>query len=127
MKMNSSKITLGAINMTAVDPKEQAGFWSAVTGNQISGGPESYYLAPNGPCGFGMFFQPASQPPAQSQVSHLDLTVPWGSREQEVARVIALGAMHQWDVLEEFEHVQWSTLTDPEGNYFCIAEHPPVK
>jgi hypothetical protein len=22
--------------------------------------------------------------------------------------------------------VQWTTLADPEGNLFCVAEHPPV-
>lgn len=56
----------------------------------------------------------------------MDLTVPWGSRESEVERVLELGATFKWDVLEEFAHVQWTTLADPEGNLFCIAEHPPV-
>lgn len=26
---------------------------------------------------------------------------------------------------EEFAHVRWTTLADPEGNLFCVAEHPP--
>jgi len=125
--MSTAKISLGAINMTADDPKAQATFWSAVTGNEISGGGDSYYLAPNGSGGFGMFFQGAAAPRLQSQDSHLDLTVPWGSRVSEVQRVIELGATYKWDVLEEFEHVRWTTLADPEGNLFCIAEHPPVR
>lgn len=112
--------------MTATDPQAQANFWAAVTGNQISGGGDSYYLAPNGESGFGMFFQASSEPRPDTQVAHMDLTVPWGTRAQEVQRVIELGATHKWDVLEEFEHVQWTTLADPEGNLFCIAEHPPV-
>lgn len=124
--MTTSKISLGAINMTANNPKAQAAFWSAVTGSEISGSGESYYLAPNGPEGFGMFFQSTAEPRLQTQDAHLDLTVSWGSREQEVARLIKMGATHKWDVLEEFEHVQWTTLVDPEGNLFCIAEHPPV-
>jgi len=125
-EMSSLKISLGAINLTAENPQAQAAFWSAVTGNEISGGGDSFYLAPNGPDGFGMFFQPSSGPRLQSQDSHMDLTVPWGSRAQEVQRAIDLGATYQWDVLEEHEHVQWTTLADPEGNLFCIAEHPPV-
>ncbi|TAP28510.1 VOC family protein [Arthrobacter sp. S41] len=124
--MTSSKISLGAINMTADNPQTQATFWAAVTGNQISGGGDSFYLAPASADGFGMFFQPATGPRLQSQDAHMDLTVPWGTREEEVQRVIELGATHKWDVLEEFEHVQWTTLADPEGNLFCIAEHPPV-
>ncbi|MBV1777643.1 hypothetical protein KRR55_00800 [Paeniglutamicibacter sp. ABSL32-1] len=59
-------------------------------------------------------------------MAHWDLTVPWGSRATEVERLIGLGATHQWDVLEEFSHVQWTTLADPEGNLFCVAEHPPA-
>jgi len=51
--------------------------------------------------------------------------VPWGSRQQEVDRAVTLGATHRWDVLDEVPWVQWSTLADPEGNLFCIAEHPP--
>jgi len=29
-------------------------------------------------------------------------------------------------VLDEVPWVQWSTLSDPEDNLFCIAEHPPA-
>jgi len=125
--MTTNKVTLGAVNVEAKDPQALADFWSGVTGNQIAGGPDSFYLPPAGPDGFAMFFQPSTHPRTDSQVAHLDLTVPWGSRATEVQRVIALGASHKWDVLEEVEHVQWTTLADPEGNLFCIAEHPPVK
>jgi hypothetical protein len=57
---------------------------------------------------------------------HVDLTVGWGSRASTVERLLACGATRQWDVLEEHEHVQWTTLADPEGNLFCVAEHPPA-
>jgi hypothetical protein len=43
-----------------------------------------------------------------------------------VRRIIGLGATHRWDVLDEVPHVRWTTLSDPEGNLFCIAEHPPA-
>lgn len=56
-----------------------------------------------------MFFQPGTTP-----------------RATEVQRLIGLGATHQWDVLDEVPHVQWTTLADPEGNLFCVAEHPPL-
>lgn len=56
---------------------------------------------------------------------HLDLTVPWGRREGEVTRLEALGATTRWHVLDEHPHVQWTTMADPEGNLFCLAEHAP--
>jgi hypothetical protein len=52
--------------------------------------------------------------------------VPWGARQGEVDRLVAGGATWQWDVLDEHPHVRWTTLADPEGNLFCVAEHPPT-
>ncbi len=124
--MTNSLITLGAINMEAADPLGLATFWAAVTGASQSINGNSVYLAPNGPGGFGMFFQGGSGPRGGHQLGHMDLTVPWGSRESEVERILGLGATFKWDVLGEFTHVQWTTLADPEGNLFCIAEHPPA-
>lgn len=124
--MTNSLITLGAINMEATDPVGLATFWAGLTGASPDINGDSVYLAPSGPNGFGMFFQPRTGSRAARQEQHMDLTVPWGSRESEVERVLELGATFKWDVLEEFAHVQWTTLADPEGNLFCIAEHPPV-
>lgn len=73
-----------------------------------------------------MFFQPMTGPRPERQTFHLDLTVPSGSRQAEVERLLSLGATYQWDVLDEFPHVQWTTLADREGNLFCVAEHPPT-
>lgn len=123
--MTTPRITLGALNMEARNPAALAEFWAAVTGAAPEPGGDSVYLAPQGPGGFGMFFQPETAPRPEHQASHLDLTVPWGEREAEVARLIELGASFRWDVLDEFPHVRWTTLADPEGNLFCVAEHPP--
>ncbi|PYI64849.1 glyoxalase/bleomycin resistance/dioxygenase family protein [Arthrobacter livingstonensis] len=124
--MTNPQITLGAINMEAEDPTGLATFWTGVTGAEQSVNGESVYLPPNGPGGFGMFFQRGTVPRSEHQVSHLDLTVPWGSRKAEGERIIGLGATFGWEVLEEFAHVQWTTLADPERNLFCVAEHPPA-
>jgi hypothetical protein len=124
--MTASQITLGSINLDAQDPAALAGFWGSVTGATPHSEGSSVYLPAAGPGGFAMFFQPRRAPRPEQQPSHLDLTVPWGSRQAEVDRLVSLGAKHQWDVLEEVPHVQWSTLADPEGNLFCVAEHPPA-
>lgn len=117
-------VTLGAINLEAQDPSKLAEFWASVTAATPSPAGDSVYLPPAGPGGFGMFFRPLSAPRPDHQTTHLDLTVPWGERQAEVDRLVGLGATFRWDVLDEFPHVRWTTLADPEGNLFCVAEHP---
>ncbi|WP_212999686.1 VOC family protein [Winogradskya consettensis] len=124
--MTTQHITLGAINMEAENPVELAAFWGTVTSAVPSVGGGTVYLPPAGPGGFAMFFRPMAGPRLERQAAHLDLTVPWGSRQAEVDRLLSLGATYKWDVLDEVPHVQWTTLADPEGNLFCVAEHPPA-
>lgn len=123
--MTAPQISLGAFNLEAGSPAALAAFWGAVTGARPVPIGGSVYLPAAGPSGFAMFLQPSTGPCPQRQTAHLDLTVPWGHRRPEVDRLLGLGATHRWDVLDEFPHVQWSTLADPEGNLFCLAEHPP--
>lgn len=120
------QITLGAVNCEAADPAALAKFWAAVisASPQPAGG--SIYLLPAQPGGLAMFFQPLTGTRPDRQAMHLDLTVPWGARRAEVARLGDLGATTQWHVLDEHPHVQWTTMADPEGNLFCLAEHPPT-
>lgn len=124
--MTSPRISLGAINVQARNPAGLANFWASVTGGTPGAGHDTVYLPAAGPDGFAMFFHRGVVERGGHQVSHLDLTVPWGSRTHEVERIVGLGATHQWDVLDEAPHVQWTTLADPEGNLFCVAEHPPA-
>lgn len=118
------RITLGAINIEATDPIALASFWAAVTGSIRNVADDSVYLPATEPDGFAMFFQPLYGPRPERQATHLDLTVPWGERENEVARLEKLGATTRWHVLDEHPHVQWTTMADLEGNLFCLAEHP---
>jgi hypothetical protein len=119
-------ITLGAVNDEADDPPTLAAFWADLLGGAVEGGADGFvFVGAREPGGFAMFFQRRTGPRPERQGQHLDLTVPWGSRQPEVDRAVGLGATHRWDVLDEVPWVQWSTLADPEGNLFCIAEHPP--
>jgi hypothetical protein len=53
---------------------------------------------------------------------HLDLRPVDGTRDQEVERLLALGASMAGDFRRP-DGRGWVTLTDPEGNEFCIL--PP--
>ncbi len=122
-----TQITLGAINMEADDPASLAEFWSAALGGTIDAqDPDYAIISAHEPGGVPLFLMRRSDPRPDRQGQHMDLTVPWGTREQEVARLVGLGASHRWDILDEVPWVQWSTLADPEGNLFCVAEHPPT-
>ncbi len=119
-----NRVTLGAVNVEAADPHALAVFWGTVTGATPNANGDFAYLPAVAPDGFAMFFRPSAGPRPDRQPVHLDLTVPWGQRQTEVDRLLAAGATFRWDVLEEFAHVRWTTLADPEGNLFCVAEHP---
>jgi glyoxalase superfamily protein len=120
------QITLGAVNIEASHPTALADFWAGVTGGAPVAAGDAVYVPAAGPGGFAMFFQPLTGASPERGTTHLDLTVPWGSRESEVDRLVGLGATRKWDVLDEHPHVRWTTLADPEGNLFCVAEHPPA-
>jgi hypothetical protein len=111
--------------MEAADPLRLATFWAAVTGSKPAPDGETVYVPATGPGGFAFFIQPLTGPRPERLTIHLDLTVPWPTRRDEVERLESLGATKRWDVLDEHPHVQWTTMADPEGNLFCVAEHPP--
>jgi Glyoxalase-like domain len=50
---------------------------------------------------------------------HFDLRPTDGTRDQELARLISLGARTVQD-LRNSDGTGWVVLTDPEGNEFCI-------
>jgi len=56
---------------------------------------------------------------------HLDLRPADRSREDEVERVIGLGATHLADFRRP-DGSGWITLADPEGNEFCILSREPA-
>ena len=124
--MNTPLVTLGAVNVEAANPTVLGEFYAAVTGGALAVSEETAFLPAVGLGGFAMFFQLSAGPRPEHNLIHLDLTVPWGSRASEVDRLESLGAERKWDVLDEVPHVQWTTMTDPEGNYLCVAEHPPA-
>lgn len=50
---------------------------------------------------------------------HLDLNPDSGTRDEELARLLALGAREVED-LRSPDGSEWVVLADPEGNEFCI-------
>jgi len=56
---------------------------------------------------------------------HLDLRPVQGTREEEVARLVELGAVELADFRRP-DGSGWITLADPEGNEFCVLSPKPA-
>jgi predicted enzyme related to lactoylglutathione lyase len=56
---------------------------------------------------------------------HLDLRPVDGTREEEVARLVELGAV-EFEDHRRPDGTGWITLTDPEGNEFCVLTAKPT-
>ena len=56
---------------------------------------------------------------------HLDLRPTDGTREQEVERLVELGAVQLADFRRP-DGSGWITLADPEGNEFCVLSAKPA-
>jgi predicted enzyme related to lactoylglutathione lyase len=96
-------------------------FWSEVLGRPLGASPPpSPYFAAipmTDTGGSGLMFIQVPEGKAVKNRVHIDLDS--DDPEGEVARVVALGATKLYDKAEF--GMTWTTLTDPEGNEFCIG------
>jgi hypothetical protein len=67
----------------------------------------------------GMCFMPVADPKTVKNRVHLDLTSSAADRDQEIARLLALGE-HRVDIGQTGRE-SWTVLADPEGNEFCVV------
>jgi hypothetical protein len=103
----------------AGDPQRLAEFWMAVfdwrpTG-RYEGAVEITDPSGNGP---SLTFVPVLDKKRTKNRLHIDVNPTGCDQEQEVARLIGLGARHA-DV-GQGDDKSWVVLADPEGNEFCV-------
>jgi hypothetical protein len=120
-------VRIRSIAFDCTDPYLLAGFWSQVTGYREDPGnrnhpedPEGLLLAPGGSANL-LFMRVPETKQVKNRV-HLDLTPAEPTpqaREQEMQRVLALGATLVEDHRRP-DGTGWVVLADPEGNEFCI-------
>jgi len=116
-------LDIRSITVDCADPYRQALFWSEVTGwredpgdpNSL-GDPEGRIVAPQG---INLLFIPVPEGKAVKNRVHLDLVPVTSSRDEEVARLLAIGAALVADH-RKADGTGWVTLADPEGNEFCV-------
>ncbi|MER6499398.1 VOC family protein [Streptomyces sp. NPDC001455] len=108
------------ITIDCADAYGLARFWSEVLGaplsdNDAPGDPEAVVETP----GAALLFIRVPEPKRTKNRLHLDLQPQDRTRDQEVERLLALGARLVADHREP-DGRGWVTLADPEGNELCV-------
>ncbi|MEU3709211.1 VOC family protein [Streptomyces catenulae] len=97
-----------------------ARFWAAVLRWRILSERErEVVIGPDENAPVGICFMPVTDRKTGKNRLHLDLTTTAEDREDEIARVLALGA-RRVDVGQRGDE-SWTVLADPEGNEFCVV------
>jgi predicted enzyme related to lactoylglutathione lyase len=116
--------SLRNVTVDCRDPLALARFWAAVLGwNVYFDDDPEVLVAPSFPPVQGptMLFIPVPEPRTVKNRVHLDIVPSDRSRDEEVARLVGLGA----SVVEDHRNASgqglgWVWLADPEGNDFCV-------
>lgn len=117
MEGMTSRIAVIAID--ALDPRLVAEFWAAVLGWQIV--EEDAGVVSIAPAHSAWLTIDVARVPERKGVKnrlHLDLRADGTAAEEEVKRLMAMGARPA-DVGQPAD-ASWTVLADPEGNEFCI-------
>jgi predicted enzyme related to lactoylglutathione lyase len=97
-----------------------ARFWTQALGWQVLSERErEIVIGPDMNAPVGICFMPVSDAKTAKNRVHVDLTTGAADRDQEIERLLALGARRA-DVGQTGE-VSWTVLADPEGNEFCVV------
>lgn len=115
-------LTLRAVTFDCANAETLARFWSAVLDQPLDTAPvaPSPFFASIGlddPTHRAFMFIQVPEGKTVKNRVHLDFDS--DDVTGEVARMLALGAAHVHDKAEY--GLTWTTLTDPEGNEFCIG------
>ena len=110
-----------SITFDCADARALATFWADLLGwNVFYDDDPEVVVAPSFPHpGMGLLFIPVPEGKTAKNRVHLDLEPDEGTRDDAVERALAAGAAVLADHRKE-DGTGWVTMTDPEGNEFCI-------
>jgi len=97
-----------------------ARFWTQALGWQmLSERDGEIVIGPDVNAPIGICFMPVTDAKTVKNRVHVDLTTSAADRDQEIDRLLALGARRA-DIGQTGEE-SWAVLADPEGNEFCVV------
>jgi len=113
-------VRLHHIVVDAHDLPGLARFWTQALGWKVLSERENEIVIGTGEnAPVGMCFMPVTGPKTVKNRVHLDLTSSAADRDQEIDRLLALGA-RRVDIGQTGTE-SWTVLADPEGNEFCVV------
>ena len=103
----------------AHDPRAQVAWWAQVLDDFEPAGADSDDEAElRGPAGRWLIFLKVPEPKVVKNRMHVCLRPVDRSRDEEIERLLALGARVVNDLRDGDNG--WAVLADPEGNEFCV-------
>ena len=116
-------VAIRHVTIDCADPYELAGFWQEVTGwpradDDFPGDPEASLVAPDEAT--GLWFQQVPEPKTVKNRVHLDIASREHGRDEEVQRLLGLGARFVADH-RNADGTGFVVLADPVGNEFCVV------
>ncbi len=116
--------TVRWIDFDCVDPFRVASFWAEAIGlrhhpENKPGEAECALLSGADVAEGGMLFQRVPEGKVAKNRVHLDLKPTDCTRDEEIERLLGLGASLAEDHREP-DGTGWAVLADPEGNEFCV-------
>lgn len=113
-------VRLHHIVIDAHDLPGLARFWTQALGwNVLSEREREIVIGPDENSPVGICLMPVTDRKSVKNRVHLDLTTGAADRDEEIDRLIALGARHV-DIGQAGTE-SWTVLADPEGNEFCVV------
>lgn len=106
------------IVIDAVDSRRVADFWCAVLGWRVVDEDAEFISIAGDEPGPGIDIAAVPERKQVKNRLHLDVRADGVSTEQELQRLLDLGATHV-DVGQP-DDATWTVLADPEGNEFCL-------
>jgi hypothetical protein len=117
-------VRIKSITFDCADPYRMAQFWAQVSGFRDDpnnpnepGDPEGLLLSPDG--ALALLFIAVPEPKRVKNRLHLDLVPLEHRRDEEVQRLLGIGA-RLIDDQRSRDGTGWVVLSDPEGNEFCV-------
>jgi hypothetical protein len=114
---------LDTVVIDATDRDLVASFWARVLGWDSRADEDGDLVVsdPSGDAGVALLVLAASEPKALKNRLHLDLTPEGADQDEELERLLSLGA-RRIDIGQGER--SWIVLADPEGNEFCLLQPP---
>ncbi len=116
--MGAVAAVLTEVIVDAADPPRLARFWAEVLGwDVVEEDEEGVEIAAPGGAKPALLFVPVDDPKAGKNRLHLDVNPTGCDQAEELARLLAIGAV-EVDIGQGEQ--TWVVLADPEGNEFCL-------